>query len=245
MFLTKLGRKLARLTEFMDNPGLFRIWRQGIAIDVWGNLNQTWLTTANINTVLDIGANTGQFARLIHEVLPAAIIYSFEPLEDCYEELKQRMQNVDTFTAFNIALGDTDEELDFHRNSHSQSSSVLPMADLHKQNYPFTTKESITKVRSTSLDDVAKELKIDDNLLIKIDVQGLEDRVIAGGKHTIELAAILIIETSFQHLYVGQPLFEDICELLKEKFRYMGALTQNRSSIDGSVLYADSIFLRR
>ena len=33
-----------------------------------------WLRDLNINTVLDIGANTGQFATLIHDILPEADI---------------------------------------------------------------------------------------------------------------------------------------------------------------------------
>ena len=42
-------------------------------------------------TVLDVGANTGQFALEIHKILPQAMIYSFEPLKDCYEQLMHNM----------------------------------------------------------------------------------------------------------------------------------------------------------
>jgi FkbM family methyltransferase len=245
MILTKIGRKIARLTQILENPKLFSLWRRGIPIDTFRKLNQHWLTEAGINTIFDIGANVGQFAKLIHEVLPTAMIYSFEPLEDCYEELKKQMQQVDHFEAFKVALSDINGELEFHRNEYSPSSSVLPMADLHRENYPFTAKEYLTKVRSAKLDDIAKDLKIEDNLLIKIDVQGFEDKVIAGGRNIIRRATILILETSFQPLYIGQPLFEDIYDSLKQGFRYMGALNQNRSPIDGSMLDEDSIFVKK
>jgi len=139
----------------------------------------------------------------------------------------------------------TNSELEFHRNEYSPSSSVLPIADLHKQNYPFTAKEHLTKVRSARLDDIAKDLKIEDNLLIKIDVQGFEDKVIAGGRNIMRRATILILETSFQPLYIGQPLFEDIYDSLKQDFRYMGSLSQSQSQIDGSVLQEDSIFVKK
>ena len=82
-------------------------------------------------------------------------------------------------------------------------------------------------------------------MLIKIDVQGFEDKVIAGGRNIIRRATILILETSFQPLYIGQPLFEDIYDSLKQDFRYMGSLSQSQSQIDGSALYEDSIFVKK
>ena len=245
MIITKISRKIARLAQFMENPELLRLRRKGISINTFLKLNQPWLIKTNINTVFDIGASTGRYARIIHEVLPAAYIYSFEPLKDCYEELQERMQKVRNFSAFNVALGDDEGEIEFHRNEYSASSSILPMADLHKQNFPFTAQHTTIKVKSARLDDIARDLEIKDNLLIKIDVQGFEDKVIAGGRNTIKRATILIIETSFQTLYVGQPLFEDIYDSLKEYFRYLGSLNQAVSSIDGSILYADCIFIRK
>ena len=246
MVLTKIGRKIARLTQMIENPELFRLRQKGISIDDYCLLNQPWLLKVNINTVLDIGANVGDFAYLIHNLMPKAVLYSFEPLDESYEKLRIRMEKVIKFEAFNVALADFNGELTFHRNQHLPSSSPLPMADLHIQNYPNTTKNTVTKVRAVKLDDIVENLRILDNLLIKIDVQGFEDKVIAGGKNTIKRAKILIIETSFQPLYIGQPLFEDIYNFLEKDFRYMGALGSIRSSqIDGSPLFQDSIFVKK
>lgn len=155
------------------------------------------------------------------------------------------MASVSTFKAFNIALSDSEGEMDFHRNEFSPSSSVLPMADLHNQNYPFTANESLVHVKSARLDSIVGDLKTEDNLLVKINVQGFEDKVIAGGRNTLKQAKILILETSFQPLYVGQALFEDIYDSLEGDFRYMGALGQARNKIDGSVLQEDSIFVKK
>ena len=99
MIIAKIGRKIARLTQMLEDPRLFRIRQKGVSIDNFLNLNQPWLLQANINTVFDIGANVGQFAILIHEVLPTARLYSFEPLENCYEELKKRMKEVNNFNS--------------------------------------------------------------------------------------------------------------------------------------------------
>src|SRR5262249_33037058 len=51
-----------------------------------------------ISTVLDVGANTGQFAGEIHAILPDAAIYSFEPLL-----LVEKMSHLPKFRAFDFA----------------------------------------------------------------------------------------------------------------------------------------------
>ena len=67
-------------------------------------LNQPWFQSLHIATVLDIGANTGQFSAMIRIVLPRAYIHAFEPLPDCYDRLKKRMAGDARFTAHNLAL---------------------------------------------------------------------------------------------------------------------------------------------
>jgi hypothetical protein len=70
------------------HPEAIGLRRRGIDYEHYRNLRRPWLLDAGIKTILDIGANTGQFARLAHEVFPGASIYSFEPLPDCFETLK-------------------------------------------------------------------------------------------------------------------------------------------------------------
>jgi hypothetical protein len=80
---------------------------------------------------------------------------------------------------------------------------------------------------------------------VKIDVQGYEDRVIAGGDAVISRSKAMIVEVSFQELYEGQPLFDDIYQRLKQKgFAYMGNLYQLLNPADAAVLQADALFVR-
>jgi hypothetical protein len=95
------------------------------------------------------------------------------------------------------------------------------------------------------LDDIAEGLTLAKNLLVKIDVQGFEDQVFAGGVHTIQKAKALIVETSFESLYEGQPLFDEIYAIAKRMgFVHHGNLSQLLSPVDGSVLQADGIFIK-
>src|SRR5262245_30374136 len=131
-----------------------------------------WIRNLNIRRVLDVGANTGQFAGEIHAILPQAAIY--EPLRDCYDLLVEKMGHVPKFRAFDFALGSEASEIEMHRSEFTPSSSILRMGELHKRAFPFTSKVALEKIAIKRLDDVTHEIDMIENILIKIDDQGLD-----------------------------------------------------------------------
>jgi hypothetical protein len=95
------------------------------------------------------------------------------------------------------------------------------------------------------LDTVARTLDLRDPLLIKMDVQGYEDRVLRGGEQTVKRAQVLLVETSFARLYEEQALFEDVHDILRAwGFRYAGSLDQLLNPRTGQALQQDSIFVK-
>ena len=79
---------LAALAEPARVPSL--AWNTGAQKVHLGELlklqeHRKWLQAANIRTVVDVGANAGQFSSAIRCFVPEAQIYAFEPLPDCYE----------------------------------------------------------------------------------------------------------------------------------------------------------------
>lgn len=244
--LTKVSRIIDKLAHSIEDPRLFRLYSRGGVLSTFITLNQPWFRELEIATVLDIGANTGQFAITMNFVLPKAKIYSFEPLPDCFEALQTRMKGVENFTAFNLGLGNESGILEFERNSFSPSSSFLKVTDIHKTAFPFTGDSNPVSVKVERLDTVVEQLTVTEPLMIKIDVQGYEDRVLSGGEQTIKRAKIIFIETSFEMLYEEQPLFGKIYEQLTNwGFNYMGALDQLHNPRRGQILQADSIFIKR
>jgi FkbM family methyltransferase len=162
-----------------------------------------------------------------------------------FESLRQRMQNGAGFMAFNCAVGDRNDTVEIHRSSYAQSSSILPMARLHKEAFPVSAGHTAEMVEVKRLDDVLRDFELKCEILIKIDVQGYEDKVLGGAEETIGKAKAIIIEVSFRELYEGQALFETIFGLLSEKgFKYMGNLYQLLSPVDGAPLQADALFVR-
>jgi FkbM family methyltransferase len=219
--------------------------RFGYDIRYYYPLWETEVLSRGIGTVLDIGANTGEFSKEVFAHLPAARVYAFEPLPDCFETLRRALADTKNFEAFNVALGDVAGETQMRRSSFHPSSSLLPMAKLHKELYPKTAQETAQKITVARLDDFLPTLTIEGNLMIKIDVQGFEDKVVLGGEETFKKATLVLIETSFKELYEGQPLFGDIHDRLRALgFSYRGAASEHRSRADKTLLYQDSLFVR-
>jgi FkbM family methyltransferase len=205
-----------------------------------------WLAKCGIKAVLDVGAHMGEFAQRIRAMLPNADLISFEPLQGPFAKLTQRFKGQPNFRAIRCALGEKTGQHEIHHNEWTPSSSLLPVAELHKQSLQFAVKEKPEMIEVRRLSDVVRELNLRDPLLLKLDVQGFEDKVIAGGEDVVARAKIIIIEVSFQSLYEGGPLFDDMYQLLKEHgFTYNGNFEQLLSPKDGRILQADAIFCRQ
>jgi len=198
-----------------------------------------------ISTVIDIGANSGGFAVDIRERLPEAAIYSFEPLKGPFEALAKHFEDDLSFKAFNIALGDSNGQTIMKRSPFTPSSSMLEMAALHKKLYPRSSGSEDESVVVKRLDDTLKAADLKKNILVKIDVQGFEDKVILGGKDVISAASMLVVETSFTELYKDQPLFGDIHDLLRGLgFAYHGCRERHWNDATNEPTYEDSIYLK-
>jgi FkbM family methyltransferase len=204
------------------------------------------LTSLEINTVIDVGAHRGEFALMIKKLLPGAAVISFEPQKEEFQALQKQLSGIPGCRTFNYALGDQNGAVGMHRSEYSPSSSLLPMAELHKQAFPYTARQTTETVEIRRLDDLAAEFTLIPEILLKIDVQGFEDRVIMGASSIVSRAKALIVEVSFRELYQGQPLFDDIYEQIKARgFAYSGNLYQLLNPSNGEALQADALFIRR
>ena len=204
-----------------------------------------WLIELNFLTILDIGANKGQFASKFRMLFPNAFIYSFEPIQEIFEILNNRFSKDLKFKSFNLGLGLESGEFDFFQKDFSDSSSLMRSKDLLKENFPQTQNEKKIKIQIESLDNISNSINLELPMLIKIDVQGFEKMVILGGKQTIKKASVLIVEVSFYELYEDQEYFDSIYSVLCDLgFKYMGNYDQLYSPNDGSILQADAIFFK-
>lgn len=204
------------------------------------------LRSIPIKTIIDIGANHGQFAQWMTEELPSAKIYCFEPLPNPFEILKTWADKQNNrVVPLNWAIGDEAGQVSmFYHTEHSASSSLLPSTELTDQLYPFTKEQKEVKVDLLTLDDAMSKINdpLENEILIKMDVQGFEDRVIRGGSSTFGRAKVCILEVSIEELYEGQANFKELSFMLYELgFSYFGNLDQKYGD-DGRCISLDAVF---
>ena len=209
--------------------------------------NAVGLRAMSIQTVLDVGANTGQFAQYIRSVLPNAQLFCFEPLVGPFAKLETLASRDALMHAFNCALGENEGTAEmFEHIDHSPSSSLLRSTELSHRFYPQSRRQAPVTVSIKALDVAVEEfgIRLEPELLIKLDVQGYEDRVICGGREVFSRAAACLCEVSFDQLYGDQCTADKLWSLLAELgFSYRGNLYQNYAD-DGHVIFADCLFIR-
>jgi len=203
--------------------------------------------TIPIRSILDIGAADGDTAASFLNAYKDAHVYAFEPLPEPFRDLSQMTQRFsDRLSAYNIALGDSETELEMKRHvDHSPSSSLLTTTALSNEMYPEGTVQENIKVRTTTLDAwfASQSPQPQLELLVKMDCQGYEDRIICGGKNTLRQAKVCIIEVLFKDLYEKQASFKEIFTLMDEiGFRYHGNFEQGVNN--RGLVYADVLFVK-
>ncbi|MBE2185806.1 MAG: FkbM family methyltransferase [Rhodothermales bacterium] len=200
-------RQMAQLAALVAEPGGLR------ALRTWKpfSLSSFQITRAlhrqgfRFRTVVDGGANIGQFARAAAETWPDARVVSFEPLPDAAKTLRR---NVDgRAEVVEAALGAVSGTTTFFRTDYTLASSVLRPDD--------PTATPLT-VRLTTLDEELEALPIDRPLLLKLDLQGYELEALRGGKRVLGEADAVLLETPFRVSYDGEPLFREILAFMED-----------------------------
>lgn len=202
-----------------------------------------------IRMILDIGALYGRLSSdTLAPLFPQAKIHCFEPSPAAFAKLKDRAAGSGgRLTAHHMGLGEDPARLSFTAALDTPAaSSLLPATKLATNLFPAIERSETVEVEVRRLDDVVAEglVTLEDDLLVKIDVQGFEDRVIRGGTKTLARARACIIEIQAVELYDGQPQFKDIFALMDGLgFTFEGCLEQYFGP-DGQTLYFDAVFMK-
>ena len=192
-----------------------------------------------------IGAFAGEYTRKFDRVLRVATIYAIEPQPDRAAALASLPLEHARLVVLNHALWDAAGEMSFRLNAHASSASLLPVHPLQTESFPFVQETALITVPTARLDDLVPDEALRAPVLIKIDAQGAEDRIIAGGARTFGSAAVVLIEMSYVPMYEGQPLFHAVHTLLSNLgFMFSGIKNQVTHPSTGRPLFAHCIYTR-
>lgn len=198
-----------------------------------------------INTVLDIGANSGQYAQELREMCFKERIISFEPIRSAFNKLEEVSKSDKKWQVFNFALGDKNEDKKINIASNdAESSSFLDMLPKHLQAASQSKYIDDAIIPVKTIDSIWDNLEISKNdIYMKIDVQGFECQVLKGALKSLPYIPIVQMEMSIIPLYEKCILFEEILLIMKNYGYTLIALEPGYSDkTTGQLLQADGIF---
>jgi FkbM family methyltransferase len=201
-----------------------------------------WL---DIDTVIDVGANVGQYGSGIRASGYTGRIISCEPLPDAFAQLERRAASDARWTPVHTAVGSEIGSVRINVSANSYSSSILPVTDAHLSAAPASRVTSTVVAPSTRVADLVRRHSIDPSrTLLKVDTQGYEGPVLEGAGGLLPDFAMVQLELSMLALYDGQLLFQQVVDRLRELGFTLFSLDPGFADpVSGRMLQCDGLFV--
>ena len=230
-FQEKIRKPVIGVSNLMHKTGLAGIWLRLISATqrfiIW---RSPFIKSLKPSNIIDIGANTGEFALLARAAFPMAKIISFEPQPDAYTTLVKTMIKDKNFLSYQVGLGEKNEKAVMYISKFSPSSSfVVQSKDSHPQ-----------EMEIKQLNNYKDLIDKNDITIIKMDVEGYELSVLKGGEAFIEKANWIYIECRTNN-FLGCKFSEIYDFLINRNWEYRGAYDSEYSK-EGKLMYFDAFF---
>jgi FkbM family methyltransferase len=204
--------KLIKLFKLFKSVNFINGLRFGVAattehIPVLMSLN-------NVNTIIDIGANKGQFTLAARYVYSKSRIISFEPLIEPAETFWSLFKSDKNIYFYNSAIGPEKKTVPIHVSQRGDSSSKLQIGIKQSMIFPGTEESHTEDVSVAPLNHYVRFEDLVSPILLKIDVQGYELEVLKGCGDFLAKFDYIYIECSFVKLYKEQVLVDEVIQYL-------------------------------
>jgi hypothetical protein len=124
----------------------------------------------------------------------------------------------------------------------ADSSSLLPISARQSELFPGTEEVGVTDVEAAPLSSFVSAADLNAPALLKIDVQGFELEVLRGAGDVLAAFEHVYVEASFEALYEGQALADDVIALMVDTgFTEVGRYNMSIGP-DGALIQADFLF---
>jgi len=200
-----------------------------------------------IDLVLDVGANVGQFGAALRSVGYRRRIVSFEPLSEAFEGLAPATAGDPLWEALPVALGATHRKAaDLHVSQDLEASSLLEMEERHVRHWPPSAYVGTEVVAVHTLDALTEQLGLRHRrIYLKLDVQGYELEVLRGVAAVLPHVVAVEAEVSLVPLYSGAPLYREVVDHLSGLgFALVSIEGITEEPESGQMLQLDAIFGR-
>lgn len=224
------------------NPLWFSALFRGVAASV--EHKAVLRNLEDCQTIVDIGANRGQFALAARRFFPSSNIICFEPLPEPAIIFRRVFSYDNAVILHEFAIGSESRHCVMHVSRRDDSSSLLPISLLQEQIFPGTSEVKTIEVKATPLDVHISRNSIVSPAMLKLDVQGFELDALRGCESLLPKFKWIYCECSFVELYIGQHLVSEVIEWLSSKgFRIEGMYNPTYDK-NGHAIQADFLFRR-
>lgn len=237
---TTIFAKAVKLFRLARRPGYWAALQAGTAASTE---HEALIMLLQPETVIDVGANRGQFTALCLGCLPEVRVIAFEPLADAAERFTKAIQSPQV-VLHGVAIAPVAGTATMHRSRRDDSSSLLPIGAQQVQTFPGTEEVAVEDVRVARLGDFVTAKDLVAPSLLKIDVQGYELEVLRGSEDLLAGIDFILCETSFLELYEGQPLAPVVISWLFERSFVLDGIYNGTYDCHGRSIQADLLFRR-
>jgi FkbM family methyltransferase len=198
-----------------DDPRVPRAWRHKWDTAHFIKLLRWHDDGFRPGVVYDIGAHEGVWSEMCQAVFAPAKCLLFEPQREVRERaMTRRPPPPANWQMLPVALGDHQETQSLHLSRNLAASSLLPPLASGSAALADIQTVGEEKVEVVPLDMLVATKGLPKPDFVKIDVQGFEGRVLAGGQQTLSATKRMVIEVSLHPLYDGQTLMAEVLQTL-------------------------------
>lgn len=240
-FFTALPQRASKLHMLLACPAYRRALVHRVAASVE---HERTPLGHDYQTVLDVGANRGQFALVAAQRFPRAALVCCEPQDGPRASIVRVLAQHPRLRIVDVALAASAGSRVLHVTRADDSSSLLPTTALQVATFPGTEMVAEVTVATQRLDAVLHRDELVRPVLLKIDVQGTELDVLAGAVGLLDSVDTILIECSFVELYAGQAHADDIISMLHGQGFRLSHLMAPTTDADGRVLQVDLVLER-
>jgi FkbM family methyltransferase len=201
-----------------------------------------------IDLIIDVGANKGQFGQLIRKLGYKGDILSFEPVLSSFELLKDRSKNDPKWEVFQLGLGDKKEQREINTFNSSDFSSLLTPSVKGKELFDKIRVGSTELIEIDTLDNILTDLKISRTrkIFLKMDTQGYDMHVFSGAKNSIDGIVVLLSEISITQIYDGMTNYHNaLMEFERNDYAVSALFPVSHNENDLSVIELDCVMIKK
>lgn len=231
--------RIDKLSRVIRSP---RLLRALLLNRVFAGAEHHHILVENLEIVVDIGANRGQFTLAAREWAPQASVIAFEPLPEAAGKFREVMRGNLKVIIHQAAIGPEAGQTTIHVSASDDSSSLLSFLPLQNQLFPGTNEIRTESVMIAPLSNFVLPEQIVPPAMLKIDVQGYELEALRGCEELLFRFDYVYVECSFVELYSGQALADDIIAWLQKRGWCLIGIYNMTYDRKGRSIQADFLF---